>query len=413
MGGLCGCFAGVDKAAAGKSEEVKAAPATVAQASERQPLLEPKAAPSSTGPAAAAPQPVAAPQKDFFALDEPKESLSAILSSKAAQPFSSEASMGASAAPAPAEAFAREVMRSSEPAATGESMAALIEAESMGVGSCLEIFSNSYQAWCPGVIYGLESSSVLVAYQVPGEPADANISTKTLPVDSNELQMPAGEGSWLAASVEVYSHSNKAWCLGKITEIVDGVASVVFFYPNEPADAVPVMKQLPLGDKDLRLRGIDAAFQVSLPGGGLGHETLRVNDAVEVYSNSLGIWCPGIVQDLDTEVVTVAFFYPDMDPNKEQPAVKELPLGHQDLRLPGYATGAPHTSGPPVSGGELVVGRQIEVYSQSREVWIKAKITQVQDGNVTMQLRYPDMPDDSELYEKVLPIGHGDMRLAE
>merc|ERR1712178_464659 len=130
----------------------------------------------------------------------------------------------------------------------------------------------------------MDSESVLMAYQVPGEPADANISTKTLPLDSTELRMPAESGSWLTASVEVFSHSNKAWCLGKVTEIENGVLSVVFFYPNEPPDAVPVMKQLPFGDKDLRLRGIDAALQMP-PGGGLGHETLQVNSAVEVYSN--------------------------------------------------------------------------------------------------------------------------------
>merc|ERR1719409_1650744 len=143
----------------------------------------------------------------------------------------------------------------------------------------------------------MDSSSILVAYQVPGEPADANISTKTLPIDSTELRMPTETGSWLTASVEVYSHSNKAWCLGKVTENVGGVLSVVFFYPNEPPDAVPVMKQLPLGDKDLRLRGIDAAFQLP-SAAGAGHDTLQVQSAVEVYSNSLQFWCPGTVYEL-------------------------------------------------------------------------------------------------------------------
>jgi len=211
----------------------------------------------------------------------------------------------------------------------------------------------------------------------------------------------------MTASVEVYSHSNKAWCLGKVTEITGGVASVVFFYPNEPPDAIPVMKQLPLCDKDLRLRGIDAAFQQ--PGAGLGHDTLEVNSSVEVYSNSLGVWCPGVVQELKEGFATISFFYPDMDPSTEQPAVKELPLGHQDLRVLGY--GGNTWTGPPLTEAELKPDMEIEVFSQSRQVWIVSTVKEIANGEVTVQLRYPDMPPDSDLYEKVLPIGCQDMRL--
>jgi len=382
MGAVCPCLAGVDKAA---GKPAAAAP----KAAETQPLLPKTAAPTVE---VAAPEPKKAP---------------------AVPPAAPDAKVAPAPAPTPAPAPAK-AEATPEPAvpALSESIAALIEAQAIGIGSCLEIYSNSYQAWCPGVIYGLDSTSVLVAYQVPGEPADANISTKTLPMDSAELQMPTETGAWLTASVEVYSHSNKAWCLGRATENKGGVLSVVFFYPNEPADAVPVMKQLPLGDKDLRLRGIDSIFQANA---GLGHETLEVNSPVEVYSNSLGVWCPGIVQDLNHEqaLVVVAFFYPDQDPATEEPAVKELPLGHQDLRVPGVANEGAYNTGPPVTEADLKVGGQIDVFSQSRQVWITSVVKDVRDGNVTVQLRYPDMPADSELYEKVIPVGHQDLRIAQ
>jgi hypothetical protein len=278
------------------------------------------------------------------------------------------------------------------------------------IGSCVEVFSNSYKAWCPGIVYALDKESIFVAYQVPCEPAgDVSISTKTLPVDSNELKTPEETGAWLTASVEVYSHSNTAWFFGKVTEINQGILSVVFFYPNDPPDAVPVMKQLPLGDRDLRLRGIDAAFGQSTVGGGAGHELLQVNDKVEVYSNSLGIWIPGIVEELKEGIVAIGFFYPVMDPKTEPPAVKELPLGHHDLRVPGAES---RNAGPPVQASDLSVGMQIEVYSVSRDLWIVSTVQEItDDGMVTVQLRYPDMPADSGLYEKVLPVGHQDMRL--
>jgi hypothetical protein len=376
MGGVCPCFAGVDKAAGGKAAEpVKQVP--VLSEKPTAPLIEKK-------PAAAPVEPKTLPPKDVAAI-------------KPAAPAEAPAAL----APPPAEL--------APPADAAPSGGGITEP--LGMGSCLEVFSNSYGAWCPGVVYGLDSTSILVAYQVPGEPADANISTKTVAIDSTEVRVPIEDGCWLAASVEVYSHSSKAWCLGKVTENNGGILSVVFFYPNEPPDSVPVMKQLPLGDKDLRLRGIDAAFQFSTPAG-LGHDTLEVNSAVEVFSNSLQMWCAGIVQELKDGVATIAFYYPDMDPSTEAPAIKDLPLGHQDLRLPGYATGAAYNTGPPVTEADLVVGGQIEVFSQSRKVWITSQVKEIADGMVTVLLRYPDMPPDSDLYEKVLPIGHGDMRLA-
>jgi len=247
-----------------------------------------------------------------------------------------------------------------------------------------------------------------MAYQVPGEPADSNISTKTLPLDSGEIRLPTDTGSWLTASVEVYSHSKTAWCLGKVTEINSGVLSVVFFYPGEAPDAVPVMKQLALGDKDLRLRGIEAALN---PAGGIGHETLQVNSAVEVYSNSLACWCPGAVTAIADGLVTIDFYYPDMDPSTEQAASKQLPLGHQDLRLPGYETGAPYHTGPAVTEQDIKIGDKLEVFSASRQAWLMSEIKEIADGQVTVELRYPDMPPDSDLFEKVLPVGHQDMRL--
>jgi len=261
------------------------------------------------------------------------------------------------------------------------------------------------------VIYDLDDTAISLAYQVPGEPQEANISTKTLVIaeSENELRLPTVDGCWNQASVEVYSHSNKAWCLGKITEINGGILSVVFFYPNEPPDAVPVMKQLPFADKDLRLRGIDAAFQPVVSG--VGHETLKDQDPVEVYSNSLRVWCPGVVQSITEGFITVAFYYPDMDPSKESPSVKELPMGHQDLRVPGFVTGAPYNTGPPVTEADIKAGGQLEVFSQSRQAWILATVEGVQDGVVSVMLRYPDMPADSDLYKKEVQLPSTDLRL--
>lgn len=281
------------------------------------------------------------------------------------------------------------------------------------VGSFLDIFSNSYQAWCPGVVQGMDSSSVLVAYQVPGKPAEPNINTKTLAIESPELRSPLDQGPWLGAVVEVYSHSNQVWCPSRIQEIVNGVAMVAFFYPNSPPDSDPVLKSLPLGDQDLRLPGAENAMQAIA--GQVGHDALTPGCHIEVYSNSLGVWCPGVVHDLKDGVVTIAFYYPDMDANNEPPAIKELPLGHQDIRLPTTFWNAGADDGvvlnPNVNPADYVEGVPIEIFSHSRQIWILGSIKEVSEGAVVASFLYPDMPSDSELYEKVLPIGHPDLRL--
>jgi len=378
MGGVCPCLAGVEKAAGGTN----AKPATEKPAvKESQPLVQPAVEPTTLPPTK---------------VDDAKKNEE----QKVAVTMMPDDGSNVVLYP-PGSVRPAEEQKVADVAADGA-------LEPQSLGGCLEVWSNSYNAWCPGVIQACDSQQVLLAYQVPGEPVDANISTKTLPIESQEIRVPIDTGSWLTASVEVYSHSNKAWCLGKVTEIVQGVLSVVFFYPNEPPDAVPVMKQLALGDKDLRLRGIDAAL--AYPAGGLGHETLQVGSPVEVYSNSLGVWCLGEVLLLENGVANIAFYYPDMDKDKDEPAQKELPLGHQDLRLPGMVAGANY--GPPVEEKDIAIGGKLEVFSQSRSVWLESEIKEISaEGMVTVQLRYPDMPPDSALFEKVLPIGHPDMRL--
>merc|ERR1719343_666551 len=105
----------------------------------------------------------------------------------------------------------------------------------------------------------------------------------------------------------------------------------------------------------------------------------------------------------------VNFYYPDMDPKKEEPMHKELPIGTQDVRLPTFNAG--HLD-PNVNPADFVIGNPIEVFSHSRQVWIQATIKEVtQAGMLTASFRYPDMPEGSELYEKVLPLGHADFRL--
>lgn len=232
----------------------------------------------------------------------------------------------------------------------------------------------------------------------PGK--DAQIVEKDRVID--ELRNALQAIHTIGEKVEVYSVSEGEWCKGYVVEVTrDGVNAMYSCNSGEERS-----KFITWADENIRYLAKEEQKLAQH-----GHESLGVNSAVEVYSNSLGVWCPGIVQEVNDGNFTICFFYPDMDPNTEQPAQKELPFGHQDLRLPGLNAGAPENAGPPVKEEDLVPGGAIEVFSQSRQVWINATVKEVVDAMVTVQLRYPDMPPDSDLYEKVLPLGHGDMRL--
>jgi hypothetical protein len=254
----------------------------------------------------------------------------------------------------------------------------------------------------------MDANSVFVAYQVPGDPAESLINTKGLPIESPELRPANDDGAWLNANVEVFSSSKQCWCNGTIRELQNGLATVLYLYPDAPEESDHIMKQLQLGDLDLQLPGAKNALQYRQGMG--GGDRFTVGTPVEVFSNTLSLWCQGVVQDVrEAEgIISVAFYYPDMDPNKEAPALKELPIGHPDVRL---AVPLPPNGGAPVSEAELVAGVAVEVYSESRQFWILAHVKEVQDGLVTVLLRYPDMPPDSGLFEKVLPVGHPYIRL--
>jgi hypothetical protein len=275
----------------------------------------------------------------------------------------------------------------------------------IAIGSFLDVYSNSYEKWCPGVVQNFDGNLISVAYQTPGEsPAVPNINIKTLPASTSELRVPLDQGPCIGAVVEVYSHSKTSWCPGVIQTIQDGVAAVAFFYPDVPPGAEPSIKNLQLGHQDLRLFGVDGAAQ-AIACQGSGHDTLVVGNRVEVYSTSMSVWCAGQVAEIRDGMVVVAFYYPDMDPSQEAPVTKELPLGHGDLKVC-------YEPAQDVDPAPYVVGRDVEVYSASRQQWLAGNITEVNGDVVTAAFKYPDMPADSDFYDKELKIGHPHLRLA-
>lgn len=263
--------------------------------------------------------------------------------------------------------------------------------QDFGVGSRVDVFSSTHKAWCPGFIHEMDDKEIQVTYQVVNAPPENNILMKAVPIGSADIRPPEDDSKLAFGTVvEVYSHSWNKWCPGRVEDVTDGVATVFFLYPDMDHNSEPVMKKLPVDHTDLRLP--QTSNQNTLG--------LVVGSSVEVYSNSLNQWIPGRVQEMTDSAVVVAFHYPDMDPSAGA-AIKELPMGHQDLRLPSIN---------PAEAG-YVVGIAIEVYSHSRQFWCPGQVEAITENMITCLLRYPDLPEDSEPVTKVLPVGDPDLRL--
>jgi hypothetical protein len=355
MGGLCGCFAGVAPASNGNAKTIE---------KQEKPLVPPKEVKTD------------AKQKDP--------------TPPAPQAVDPDPPAPVSAPPVLPDA-------GTLPAGTDTDLS---------VGRWVDVYSNSCQAWCPGVVYDVDASSYFAAYQVPGEPSESNINTKTLPKDSEEIKVAAENGAWSRATVEVAvldEAKQKVVKIGRITNFSGGVATI-----KEISGDV-VIATLPSEDKNIALPGAENAMNYR-------QGPLTIGSPVEVYSRSMECWCYGVVQsinpqglDADGSVpsVAVAFFYPDMDPQTEEPAIKELPMDHPDLRV----SMPPVANAAPVTEADLQIGTSVEVYSESRAAWLPGIVKELQEGTVVTLLKYPDMPEDNNLFEKELPIGHAYIRL--
>lgn len=230
-----------------------------------------------------------------------------------------------------------------------------------------------------------------VTYQVAGAPVDNNVFTKEVTIGSTDVRLPEDSAALTFGSiVEVWSHSWQQWCPGRVEDNCDGVVTVFFLYPDMSHESEPIMKKLPVGHDDIRLPLSESNT--------LG---LVVGSPVELYSNSLAQWLAGRVHELKDGGVVVGFMYPEMGPT-DGVAIKELPFGHQDLRLPSYSPG---------EAGYLL-GVAIEVYSHSRQFWCPGIVDAVGESMITCAIRYPDLTEDTDPAIKVLPVGDPDLRLA-
>eukprot|EP00931_Biecheleriopsis_adriatica_P077242 TRINITY_DN50846_c0_g1_i1.p1 TRINITY_DN50846_c0_g1~~TRINITY_DN50846_c0_g1_i1.p1 ORF type:complete len:565 (+),score=100.96 TRINITY_DN50846_c0_g1_i1:29-1696(+) len=157
------------------------------------------------------------------------------------------------------------------------------EGRPLAVGDLVKVYSNSQKIWCDGQVTSIEAAAaqphVKVSFWVPnaGSPtATGELATKMVLIgskdilrqDTEEKSPGSRSGSELSVGdwVEVFSKSNNAWCLGKVTQVSPKSVRVVYQPPGAEVEAW-LEKEIENGSKDLR-RPKPEAFAEDSPKGG-------------------------------------------------------------------------------------------------------------------------------------------------
>jgi len=144
--------------------------------------------------------------------------------------------------------------------------------------------------------------------------------TTMLPYSSSGMKRFATRSYVVGDYVEVWNSSYMSWSRGVIEKLVDGVASVSAISPNGSMSK----RDFPVDSELLRLDVQGAAQE----------KWFSVGQAVEVYSNSKQMWCPGVVENSGNGFVGVAFQFPGPG-NTTDVLQKVLPFNSNDIRLVG------------------------------------------------------------------------------
>jgi len=141
---------------------------------------------------------------------------------------------------------------------------------------------------------------------------------------------------------------------------------------------------------------------------GVPNGLYSVGDAVEVWSNTHQVWCPGHVDAILKDGLISATFQLPIT-GSDNMATKSLPAEHEHLRKAGAPPGSGQLAGTRGSCGVYSNGDAVEVWSNSQRAWCPGYVAKISDGILHLAFRLPGAkPDDWS--QKQLPIDHKDVR---
>jgi hypothetical protein len=184
--------------------------------------------------------------------------------------------------------------------------------KSYKVDDSVEVFSATLKAWCAGTVIEVKTRKgkeiAKVKYETNGRAMtkellaqDPKLRRRTGKADSR-ADNAALEGKLAAAgvptytlgqTVEVYSKTTKQWSKGRVEKVDPGIVTVVY----EGAGGYNSKKVLRATDADLRTCADDKPKE----------PLYKVDQDVQVYSNSAKNWLDAKVKSIENGIVTVVY----------------------------------------------------------------------------------------------------------
>jgi len=268
----------------------------------------------------------------------------------------------------------------------------------LAAGDCVEVYSNSHSAWCPGRVESVdEKGTATVTFRLPGAGPN-DLATKVLPAGHKHLRRARGEAEGPATKqaeseqalvkgdlVEIFSNSKQVWCPGHV-ESVHGIMLKVAFQLPGFADGELAHKELPADHKDVRRRGHEVRAEAE--------EAPFRRSRTGPLENGRG---PGGGGEGPSRGyrrgATVHGLIPEREPTREPAGTEADP--------------------PEVQDGELYrVGDWVEVFTNTHQTWCLGRVTQAEvGGRVHVVFQLPGAGADEWVVKKLQP-GCKDLRHA-
>jgi len=190
----------------------------------------------------------------------------------------------------------------------------------------------------------------------------------------------------------VFSTSKNCWLRARVTKVEEEMVTLVYQFP----DGGEGTKQLPVGHEHLRL--VDQEDVVPVPQSKPPQAPYQVDGEAQVFSASKNCWLRARVSKIEDGLVTLIYKFPDGGGG-----TKQLPVDHNHLKPveeekkdSGSSPGGPQV--PFQSGGNA------QVFSESNNCWLRARVTKVEGEMVTLVYKFPHGGDELNSFQQVMSI---------
>jgi len=283
---------------------------------------------------------------------------------------------------------------------------------SFQVGGQAQVFSASSNCWLRARVTGVDDGKVTVVYSLP----DGTEGTKQLSADHEHLRLAEDAKSHVESvtrhmaplyqvggDAQVFSASKNCWLRAKVTKVEGDWITLLYTFPDGGEGTKQLMSdhehlRPPDGESVIPTPPQQPQAPYSCP--------YRPNGNAQVFSASKNCWLRARITQVENGMVTLVYKFPEGGEG-----TKQLAIDHEHLRSvqeePPSANNQGYSASQPQQSSYRI-GGEAQVYSASKNIWLRASVTKVEGSMITVVYKFPDGGGGT----KELPADHEHLRHA-